>query len=147
MIFRTMPGHLIRRLQQMAAQAFSRRVQAAGLDITSVQFAALEAIRIYPGSDQGTVAALIDYDRATVGGVIDRLVAKALVHRDVSKEDRRARVLHLTQAGEAVFRTLIDAATLAQQDMMAPLTSYERTTFLALANKLLQNPPDQTPAG
>ena len=39
-----MAGHLIRRLHQQSTQAFQAGMQAIGVDMTSVQFAALDAI-------------------------------------------------------------------------------------------------------
>ncbi|MCB2070356.1 MAG: MarR family transcriptional regulator, partial [Ottowia sp.] len=76
-----MAGHLIRRLHQQSTQIFVQRTQAAGFDLTPVQFAALDAIRAYPATDQATVAEMIAYDRATIGGVIDRLEQKGWVRR------------------------------------------------------------------
>ncbi|MFA5682853.1 MAG: MarR family transcriptional regulator, partial [Hydrogenophaga sp.] len=60
-----MAGHLIRRLHQQSTQVFVQRTQAAGFDLTSVQFAALDAIHAHPGTDQASVAEMIAYDRAT----------------------------------------------------------------------------------
>ena len=68
-----MAGHLIRRLHQQSTQVFQARTQAAGFDLTSVQFAALDGIERQPGIDQASLAAAISFDRATIGGVIDRL--------------------------------------------------------------------------
>ena len=45
------------------------------LNLTSIQFAALVAINDSPGLDATRLAALIDYDRPTMTGVIDRLEA------------------------------------------------------------------------
>ncbi|WP_292685703.1 MarR family transcriptional regulator [Novosphingobium sp.] len=71
-----MPGHLIRRLQQQSTQVFAARMREAGFDITPVQFAAMDALAARPGIDQATLAQLIAYDRATIGGVVDRLEGK-----------------------------------------------------------------------
>ena len=54
-----MAGHLIRRLHQQSTQTFQARMQAAGYDLTSVQFAALDAIAQQPGIDQASLSALI----------------------------------------------------------------------------------------
>jgi hypothetical protein len=59
-------GHLIRRLHQQSTQVFQARTQAAGFDLTSVQFAALDAIARQPGIDQASLAAIISFDRATI---------------------------------------------------------------------------------
>ena len=98
-----MAGHLIRRLHQQSTQLFALRTQAAGFDLTPVQYAALEAIHENPGMDQARLAELIAYDRATIGGVIERLEKKGWVRRVVSEKDRRARELSLSTKGNKVL--------------------------------------------
>ena len=132
-----MAGHLIRRLHQQSAQVYLAQTQAAGFDLTSVQFAALDAIAQQPGTDQATLAATISFDRATIGGVIDRLESKGLVQRVVSAQDRRARRLHITPAGEQLLATCRPVVEALQAEILAPLSPAERATFLALAHKAL----------
>ncbi len=132
-----MAGHLIRRLHQQSTQVFQARTQAAGFDLTSVQFAALDAIARQPGIDQASLAATISFDRATIGGVIDRLEHKGLVQRVVSAQDRRARQLHLTPAGEQLLSASRPVVEGLQADILAPLSPAERTAFVALAHKAL----------
>ena len=90
MLASKMAGHLIRRMNQISTHVFSQRMQAEGRDLTPVQFAALDTIIANPGIDQASVAARIAYDRATIGGVIDRLEQKGYVERTISRRDRRA---------------------------------------------------------
>jgi len=132
-----MAGHLIRRLHQQSTQVFQAQTQAAGLDLTSVQFAALDAIAQQPGIDQASLAATIGFDRATIGGVIDRLERKGLVQRVVSTQDRRARQLSLTPDGGQLLLASRPVVEALQADILAPLTPEDRTTFLALAHKAL----------
>ena len=132
-----MAGHLIRRLHQQSTQVFQARTQAAGFDMTSVQFAALDAIAQQPGIDQAGLAATISFDRATIGGVIDRLEHKGLVQRVVSAQDRRARQLHLTPEGEQLLAASRPVVEALQAEILAPLSAAERTAFLALAHKAL----------
>ncbi len=132
-----MAGHLIRRLHQQSAQVFQAQMQAAGFELTSVQFAALDAIAQQPGIDQASLAATISFDRATIGGVIDRLEAKGLVQRAVSAQDRRARELYLTREGEQLRVAVRPVVEALQADILAPLSRKERTAFLALARKAL----------
>ncbi|MDX9970202.1 MAG: MarR family transcriptional regulator, partial [Hydrogenophaga sp.] len=116
-----MAGHLIRRLHQQSTQVFVQRTQAAGFDLTSVQFAALDAIHAHPGTDQASVAEMIAYDRATIGGVIDRLEQKGWVRRVVSERDRRARELSLTSEGQRVYAALLPVVQSLQDDILQPL--------------------------
>ncbi|ODU97493.1 MAG: MarR family transcriptional regulator [Rubrivivax sp. SCN 70-15] len=132
-----MAGHLIRRLQQQSTQVFQAQTQAAGLDLTSVQFAALDAIAQQPGIDQAGLAATISFDRATIGGVIDRLESKGLVQREVSAQDRRVRRLYLTPDGEQLLAASRPVVEALQADILAPLSPAEGAAFLALARKAL----------
>jgi DNA-binding MarR family transcriptional regulator len=132
-----MAGHLIRRLNQQSSQVFQAQTQAAGFDMTSVQFAALDAIAQQSGIDQASLAATISFDRATIGGVIDRLERKGLVQRVVSAQDRRARQLCLTPEGEQLLAACRPVVEALQADILAPLSAKERAVFLALAHKAL----------
>lgn len=132
-----MAGHLIRRLHQQSTQVFQARTQAAGFELTSVQFAALDVVAQQPGIDQASLAATISFDRATIGGVVDRLEQKGLVERTVSPDDRRARLLHLTAAGRRQLAALRPVVEALQAEILAPLSAKERAAFLALARKAL----------
>lgn len=148
----TMPGHLIRRLNQISVALFMERMAAQGLTLTPVQYAALNAIRDNPGIDQATVAGMVAYDRATLGKVIDRLDARGLVRRQTSRSDRRARELTLTEAGEALFEQARPHVEALQPDILAGLDAAERETLLRLMKKAtmagneLSRAPLKTPA-
>lgn len=131
----SMPGHLIRRLNQISVSVFSERVGEAGHDVTPVQFAALNAIEADPGLDQARLAGLIAYDRVTIGGVVDRLVQKGYVKRTVSRRDRRARELELTPAGKETLAMLRPVVRRIQNEIIGGLTDEEKQTFLALLKK------------
>ncbi len=132
-----MAGHLIRRLHQQSTQVFQARMQAAGHDVTPVQFATLDAIARQPGIDQAGLAATIGFDRATIGGVIERLEHKGLVQRVVAAHDRRARELSLTPAGRRLLAAIRPLVEGLQAEILAPLSRAERSAFLALAHKAL----------
>lgn len=130
-----MAGHLIRRLHQLSTQVFVQRTQAAGFDLTPVQFAALDAIGHHPGTDQARVAEMIAYDRATIGGVIERLEQKGWVDRVVSERDRRARELSLTPEGQRILQALVPVVRDLQDEILQALGEADRARFLKLARQ------------
>lgn len=132
-----LPGHLIRRLNQIAVAQFMEKMSALEVDLTPVQFSALCAIQTHPGIDQASIAGLIAYDRATLGKVIDRLEAKALVSRSVSKFDRRAREVTLTEAGGALLKRVHPIVTAAQSEILTGLNEAEQVQFVALLQKTI----------
>lgn len=137
-----MPGHVIRRLHQISTQVFTRQMQAAGYDLTPVQFAALDAIVDSPGIDQSSVATAIGYDRATIGGVIDRLEQKGYVTRDVSRRDRRAREVNATDKGLEMHRATLPIVSALQDDILPGLNKSEKQQFFALARKAVDMAAD-----
>ena len=134
-----MAGHLIRRLHQQSTQVFAQRTQAAGFDLTSIQFAALDFIHANPGTDQARVAEAIAYDRATIGGVIDRLEQKGWIRRVVSERDRRARELSLTTEGRRIRAALLPIVQDLQDEILQSLSAADRARFLKLARQVLQS--------
>nr|WP_322866859.1 MarR family transcriptional regulator [Aquicoccus sp. G2-2]MEA1114162.1 MarR family transcriptional regulator [Aquicoccus sp. G2-2] len=106
-----------------------------GFDITPVQYAALTAIRENPGIDQATLAGAIAYDKATIGGVVDRLAAKGVILRGRSKTDKRARALSLTEQGEALVMQARPFIRALQTDILSGLDPDEEAQFMALLAK------------
>lgn len=132
-----MAGHLIRRLHQQSTHIFVERTQREGFDLTPVQYASLDTIYKFPGTDQAFVAEKIGYDRATIGGVIDRLEKKGWVRRVVSELDRRARELSLTAKG---YKILIDVHPIVedlQKDILGPLDMKEQEQLIELLRKIV----------
>ncbi|WP_420406055.1 MarR family winged helix-turn-helix transcriptional regulator [Nisaea sp.] len=133
-----MIGHLIRRLNQISVSVFQDRMKAEGCDLTQVQYAAMAALAYHPGIDQATLAGLIAYDRATMGSVLERLVARGWVARRVSGKDRRARELFLTADGTALLDVVSPLVREIQDQIVDGLTPAERAEFLRLAAKLAE---------
>lgn len=137
-----MPGHLVRRFQQIAVAVFQAEVSEEGSDLTPVQYASLAALSDNPGIDQATLAGLIAYDRTTIGGVVDRLVHKGLVSRVVNSHDRRARKLQITDGGLDTLRRLEPAVLRAQRMMLSGLTQDEAKTLVKLMRKAIAEAND-----
>lgn len=133
--FDSHPGHLIRRLQQIAVAVFMDETQAWGL--TPVQYAALSAVLRHPGVDQRTLARLIGFDTSTIGSVIDRLEARQLMLRSNSPADRRVRLLHVTPEGQALLDTVEPAVQRAQLRMLDPLPPERRAQLMELLTFLV----------
>ena len=145
--FHGMPGHLIRRAHQIAVAIFMD--ECATHHLTPVQFACLSGIRDNPGADATRLAALVAFDRSTLGNVLERLETKGWIERSASPEDRRIKVLHITEEGEALLRAVNDAVAKTQARILAPLSDTERRTFMKLLTKLvdINNDASRAPLG
>jgi len=140
-----MPGHLIRRLQQVSSALFAE--ECGDLDLTSVQFAALMAIRAHPDVDATRLSTLIAFDRSTLGDVLERLEAKGWVNRAPSPIDKRVKLLRLSAAGSQLLRQATPAVRRVQERLLSPLAPADRARIVELLARLasLHNETTQAP--
>lgn len=129
------PGHLIRRLQQIAVALFM--AETKDFDITPIQYAALLAIELHPGLDQTALVNLIALDRSTVGDVVTRLEGKALIRREAGPNDRRTKVMYATASGRQLLRKLDARTRSVERLILEPLRVDERPIFVAMMKRLV----------
>lgn len=141
---RATPGHLIRRAQQITSSFFSEAVD--GADLTSVQFASLAVIREHAGIDATGLCGLVAFDRATMGGVLERLETKKLIVRKGSETDKRIKRLYLTNAGTELLEVLEPAVRSVQERLLSAFDDTERDVFLRLLRKLVEAHNPSLPA-
>lgn len=139
-----MPGHLIRRAQQISTALFAD--ECAAFDLTSVQYAALHAIALNPQVDATRLSALIAFDRSTIGDVLERMEAKGWIERTPSGRDRRVKLVRLSPAGQRLLDQVAPAVARVQQRLLAPLAAADRDTFVRLLAQLAELHNDVTPA-
>jgi DNA-binding MarR family transcriptional regulator len=131
----SVPGHQIRRLQQIAVAVFLEETEATS--VTPVQYAALQGVANAPGVDQRSLARAIGLDTSTIASVIDRLEARGLVQRGTSPDDRRVRLLTLTDAGRNELTAILPAMQRAQQRILEPLLKAEQAEFIRMLRILI----------
>jgi DNA-binding MarR family transcriptional regulator len=132
----SMPGHLFRRVHQISTAIFAEECAKAGL--TSVQFAALTAIRENPDVDATRLSSLIAFDRSTLGNVLERLEAKGWILRSFSPQDKRIKVLRLSPAGSDVLDAMKPAVRRVQKRLLEPLAPRERTEMMRMLEQLIR---------
>jgi DNA-binding MarR family transcriptional regulator len=130
-----MPGHLIRRAQQIAVSIFSEEFSDFG--ITPVQYALLWTVRGHPGIEQISLANLVAFDRSNTGDVAARLEEKGLLRRVAGDTDRRTKQVYLTPRGERMLEAVQPALETSQRRILAALEPDEREIFMALLAKLV----------
>lgn len=129
------PGFLLRHCHQIAVAIFVDACRDRGL--TPGQYGSLMLIAERPGIDQRTLAERIGLDRSTTGAIVNRLVARRLVRRQVKPQDRRGRTLATTPAGVRLLTAAHACASAAQRRLMAPLAMREQAVLIELLSRLV----------
>lgn len=131
-----MPGHLIRRAQQIAVAIFIE--ECAAYDLTPVQYATLVAIQENEGIDATRLSAIVALDRSTLGNVLERLENRGLVIRYASADDKRVKLLKMSPSGRALVKRAQASALRAQERILAPLQPKDRSTLMHLLSQLVE---------
>ncbi|WP_055695176.1 MarR family winged helix-turn-helix transcriptional regulator [Streptomyces prasinopilosus] len=129
----THPGHLARRLQQAHHLLWNAMVSE---EITSPQFAVLNALVAEPGLDQRTVGERVGLDRSTIAEVIGRLLRRDLLDKDRDPRDGRRFLLRLTDDGLRTHRRLAVRTARMNQVLLGPLDADEQAAFFALIRRV-----------
>jgi DNA-binding MarR family transcriptional regulator len=114
-------------------------VGQAGL--TPLQYGALTNLSKLtgkPGIEQNDLAERLNIDRNTASLVVEQLVKKGLVERQVNGADRRARLLSLTPQGENLYARLRPAHLALNQRILAPITARERKLLIDLLIRVIE---------
>lgn len=135
----SMPGHQLRRLQQISVASFLRETQDVGL--TPLQFEAMTALAREPLLDRRALACRIGLDASTLGGVVDRLADRGLIERRRTPQDRRVYLLILTSAGHALQRQVQPGVARSQARLLAPLPTPTQAQFLQMLRVLVGDLP------
>jgi MarR family transcriptional regulator, transcriptional regulator for hemolysin len=83
------------------------------------------------------IARKIGLDKTTMVVTLDELEAAGLAERRPSSEDRRARVIAVTKAGERKVREAEEIADRIRADVLSTLPEDEREVFLSALTRLV----------
>ncbi len=143
-LFFSRPGFFVRRLHQIHTGLFME--EAAGFDITAVQYSLLSALIEYGKMDQNTVALEIGVERSSVAEMLPRLEARGLIFRTRSEADKRAKIVELTRKGTSIVRRMEAAVRRANERTVECLSLMERDVFLLQLIHLVQANNDHATA-
>jgi MarR family transcriptional regulator, transcriptional regulator for hemolysin len=93
---------------------------------------------------QSELAEMIGLDKTTMVVTVDELEKAGLAKRRPSREDRRARVIAVTKAGERKVAEGEELIERVQADVLAELPAGERKAFLGALCKLVEGRLSET---
>jgi DNA-binding MarR family transcriptional regulator len=123
-------GYHLRRASSVVAADFSRAIGGTGM--RQVLFGILSIIKASPGINQGNVGRALGIQRANMVSLVNELVDRDLVRREVAADDRRAFALSLTDAGEAMVEDCLEKIRQHEERLLSDLSAAERKTLIAL---------------
>jgi DNA-binding MarR family transcriptional regulator len=127
-------GYHLRRASSVFGNDFSRAV--AGTGIRQVLFAILSIVAANPGINQGAAGRALGIQRANMVSLINELVERGLVDRQVAADDRRAFSLTVTTAGNAMIADCLARIHAHEARLLSDLSKDERAALIELLQRI-----------
>jgi DNA-binding MarR family transcriptional regulator len=99
-----------------------------GFDLSVPQFRALAFLKHYQGASLSDAAEFVGLTLPSMSKLMDGLVNRQLVRREISATDRRRITLALTEAGQATLQSAYEATQAYLARRLAGLSTQERAT-------------------
>ena len=118
-------GALFARITRRLIDAERPLLEAHGLSMWA--YIALSHLARQPAGSQLALAEAIRYDKTRLIGLLDELEHDGLITRTADPSDRRARIVTLTEAGEARYAAARDDIRAMEDELLEHLSPGERT--------------------
>lgn len=130
---------LLMDLTRLLRRRFADRLADAGLGLTLGEVRALAHVRRFPGRRQTEIADYLAVEPMTLVGYLDRLEKAGLVERVPDPGDRRAKLVHPTEAAVPAIRTIDRIVGEVRGQAFAGFTQSEIDQTFALLEALQSN--------
>jgi DNA-binding MarR family transcriptional regulator len=128
-------GFWLRFVSNHVSHAFARKVEALG--VTVAEWVILREMYGRDATAPSDLATLTGLTRGAISKLADRLIAKKLLTRRFSTEDRRYQSLTLTTAGKRLVPQLAKFADANDAEFFSSLTTSERKVLTSTLKRLV----------
>lgn len=132
-------GFLLTDVTRMLRAEMDRRTGEAGLGLTPGEGRTLSHAYRAGGVRQNVLAERMGVEAMTLSGALDRLEARGLVERRADPEDRRAKTVHLTPAGEAMLEQIQPIAAAMRADAANAVPADDWRNFVEVLKTVRAN--------
>lgn len=129
-------GYWMRLVSNAVSHEFARKV--TGENVTVAEWSFMRALFGVEPIAPSALADKMGMTKGAISKLAERLIAKGIVKRADSKEDKRAHTLSLTQKGRAAIPVLAALADANDTEFFGVLTKKEHDALLRLLKALAE---------
>ncbi|MFG2026140.1 MarR family winged helix-turn-helix transcriptional regulator [Streptomyces sp. NPDC048825] len=129
-------GYLLYRIGLRSGQLFNAFLQESGLRLR--HYALLRYLATSEGALQRELSAQLGYDPSAIVGLVDDLEKLGFAERRPSPDDRRSRIVALTENGRTFLRDSHEAGRRATNALLQPLDPADRDTLHTLLQRIAE---------
>lgn len=137
-------GFLLYDAARLLRRDFERRAKQLGL--TRAQWSVLAHLARNEGTNQAAAADVLEIEPITLVRLLDRLEAAGWVERRPDPNDRRARLLYLTEKAHPILDQMFALSLETREQALIGVSEPERDAMMAMLIKIRQNLSGREPA-
>jgi DNA-binding MarR family transcriptional regulator len=107
-----------------------------GVGLTRAQWQALGNLRRLGPMTQATLAEIMEVETATIARLIDRLEAAGWIERKTEAQDRRVKLVTMTEKATSIMDEVSIIGQNLRDDMLVDLSPEELETLIATLSKI-----------
>jgi DNA-binding MarR family transcriptional regulator len=127
-------GYHLRRASNAFGGDFTRAL--AGTGMRQALFAILSVVEANPGINQGAAGRVLGIQRANMVALINELVDKGWIDRNVDAGNRRAFALTIGRDGSAKLAECLERIRVHEEQMLSGLNATDRRQLMILLAKI-----------
>lgn len=132
-------GFLLVDASRLMRQEIDRRIAQAGLGLTPGEVRALSHAARAGTVRQSVLAEAMGVEAMTLSSYLDRLESQGFVVRTADPDDRRAKLVHLTDTADELLQRMREIGIAARQIASAGMNAEEWETLQALLKRVRAN--------
>lgn len=130
-------GSLIHEIDRLVKKRFDRFAETTGM--SRAQWQVLARVAKRQGVNQATLADLVGVEPITICRMVDRLEALGLVERRPDPTDRRARLIHMTEAARPGIERMRGVAQSLFNEALEGISPEEEAILSRLLGRIHAN--------
>lgn len=127
---------LVHDIARLIRKSVDIKVRTLGL--TRSQWMILAYLQHYPGITQTELADILDMGKANLGELMDKLEDKGWLNRRAHPQDRRAKIVEMTEKAWPVVELMNQLGTELRQSNLSVLSSTEQKQLVDLLIRVKQ---------
>ena len=109
-------------------------------DLSIMQLYTLCSMEAGQPMPMNSISCFLSCDASNVTGIVDRLLARALIVRQESAVDRRVKMITLTKSGNDLKQKILAELQVHQSSTLDGLTTKQKSELLVLVQAALRQP-------
>ena len=130
-------GVLVHELSRLRRKAIDLLLQPLG--ITGTQWWALTYISLRPGLSQARLADELNLGKVALGDLIERLMKLGLVNRRLDENDKRVKLIYLSEAGMSLARDIRKISSGVQDSALQGISPEELDQAISVLMRMKDN--------